>query len=89
MSQGEVARRARVSAKFIGEMERGRANPSLVTMLLVAGALDCDLQQLFQPDGASNYITFRATDVQRGRDAVAVLASMLAARKNAPRRSSR
>lgn len=50
MLQKELGRRARVSGKFIGEIERGESNPSLLTMALVADALNCTLVDLLATD---------------------------------------
>jgi DNA-binding XRE family transcriptional regulator len=36
-----------VSYKFIGQIERGQSNPSLITMALVADSLGCSLADLF------------------------------------------
>jgi transcriptional regulator with XRE-family HTH domain len=85
MSQPALGRRSRVGTKFIGEIERGTSNPSLVTMALVADALDCSLTDLFQSEKSVTYVSMRADDARRVQDAAAVIASVLATRKRARR----
>jgi transcriptional regulator with XRE-family HTH domain len=87
LSQPELGRRARVTPKYIGEIERGTSNPSLVTMALVAGALGCGVVELLQPE-KSAYLLLRADDARLARDAAAVIASVLSPRKRARRAAS-
>ncbi|HET7288245.1 MAG TPA: helix-turn-helix transcriptional regulator [Pyrinomonadaceae bacterium] len=47
MTQRELARRSRVGYRFISEMELGRENPSLATIVLLADGLGCELADLF------------------------------------------
>ncbi len=49
-SQRELARRAHMTQGFISELECGKANPSLETMVLVADALRCPLVELVRTD---------------------------------------
>ena len=76
MSQPELGRGARVTGKFIGLIERGTSNPSLVTMAFVADALGCELAELFELEHASG-ASLRARDVRRARQALDVLGSIL------------
>ena len=46
MTQAALGRRSRMSGKSIGEIERGVANPSLLTMQAVAKALGVGLRDL-------------------------------------------
>jgi len=46
LTQGALAKRARCALAFISLIERGKANPSLVTMVLIAGALECAVPDL-------------------------------------------
>ena len=94
MSQLELARRSRVTTKFIGQIERGTSNPSLVTMVLVADALRCSLTDLLQSDVAvprpnktPAYISLRADDVWRVQHAAAVIASVLVLPRKGARRA--
>jgi transcriptional regulator with XRE-family HTH domain len=50
ITQGELADRARVRRAFISLIERGKANPSLVTIALLAEAMDCGILDLLSPD---------------------------------------
>lgn len=52
ISQPELGRLARVTPKFIGQIERGESNPSLATMVLVADALGADLLDLLQAENS-------------------------------------
>jgi transcriptional regulator with XRE-family HTH domain len=42
LSQRDLARAARIDRSYIQEIERGIANPTLVTLALLAQALDCE-----------------------------------------------
>ena len=50
ISQIELGRRARVSVRFVGLIERGESNPSLITMTLIADSLGCNIIDLLQPE---------------------------------------
>lgn len=69
--------------KFIGQIERGTSNPSLVTMSLVAGALGCSLIELLQTEKPSTdaYVLLRLDDMRRAKEALAALTSVLAPRR--------
>lgn len=84
LSQQELGRRARVTANFIGKMERGTSNPSLVTMALVAAALGCSLAELLQADAmartphkSTQSVSLSADDMRRAQQAAAIIASVL------------
>lgn len=78
MSQPELGRRARVGPKFISQIERGIGNPSLLTMALMADALDCDLVDLLPSDrSVSRYTLVLADDIRRAREAASVVAEAL------------
>ena len=47
-SQQELGEKADVNYKFVGEIERGRQNPSLDILSKIAGALEIDLSELFR-----------------------------------------
>jgi transcriptional regulator with XRE-family HTH domain len=47
-TQEELGKRAELSYKFIGEIERGRQNPSFDTFIKIAAALKLDLPELFR-----------------------------------------
>jgi transcriptional regulator with XRE-family HTH domain len=50
MTQVELAKRAYGLPNFIGQIERGQTNPSLVSIAPIAAALGCDVWDLFVPD---------------------------------------
>jgi transcriptional regulator with XRE-family HTH domain len=47
LTQNELAEHAEVSVKHLGEVERGRGNPSLSSLQKLAGALGISLGELF------------------------------------------
>jgi len=47
MTQEQVAERAGLSLQSVGEIERGRGNPTLVNVERLAAALDVELTALF------------------------------------------
>lgn len=77
MSQPELGRRARVSAKFIGQIERCESNPSLESMAMVAAALDCQLSDLLPSDPSPAFVTLREADLRRAQDALTVAVTAL------------
>ena len=48
MTQEQLAERSGLSYKFIGEIERGDANPTIATVDRLAAALDVDMSTLFK-----------------------------------------
>jgi transcriptional regulator with XRE-family HTH domain len=81
LSQPDLGRMARVTPKYIGEIEPGSSNPSLVTMALVADALGCGLADLLPTDKSAAYVSLRADDARRVHDAATVISSLLSPRK--------
>jgi len=49
-TQEELGQRADVNYKFIGEIERGRQNPSLNVLYKIATAMQVDLPELFRSE---------------------------------------
>ena len=47
-SQQQLGEKADVNYKFVGEIERGRQNPSFDTLLKIASALGVELSELFR-----------------------------------------
>ena len=72
LTQETVAERAGVSYKFLGEVERGRANPSLLTIDRICGALGVEIDDLW---GETPYARVR----REHGDAVFVLRETLGA----------
>ena len=85
LSQIELGRRSRVTAKFIGQIELGTSNPSLVTMAFVAAALNCNVADLLPTDAVVPSVLIGTDEMARAQEALAVLGSVLTPRKNAPR----
>lgn len=50
LSQEELADRAQLDRKTIGNIETGKANPELLTMELIATALDTSISELLIVD---------------------------------------
>lgn len=48
LTQERLADRAELSTRFLGQVERGEANPSLVAMDAIAAALDVEFRELLQ-----------------------------------------
>jgi len=91
MSQPELARRSRVTTKFIGQVERAESNSSVATLALIAEAMGCDLADLFQAEGHApyDYVAIRTDDALRAQEALAVLKSVLTTRRRVRRASVR
>lgn len=47
LTQEQLGEKAGISYKFIGEVERGTVNPSLDSLIGIAGALDVGVRELF------------------------------------------
>src|SRR5918999_6085086 len=91
LSQPELARRSRVTAKFIGQVERAESNSSVATLALIAEGLGCALSDLFKSDahGPYAYVVLRVDEVRRAQDALAVLRSALTPRARRRSRATR
>ena len=53
MTQRQLADRAFLKRLFISRIERGEANPSLVSITLIAIALGCTVVEMFEPERPS------------------------------------
>jgi transcriptional regulator with XRE-family HTH domain len=51
ISLRELDRRSHVGFRFIGELELGKENPSLATVMRLADGLECELTDLFSALG--------------------------------------
>lgn len=75
LTQEALAERAGLSYKFIGEVERGRGNPTLTTLAALANALGVSLIDLLGVEADRPRLTPRqATQV---RDALASLETLV------------
>ena len=70
-----MAERARLSYKFIGEVERGRGNPTLTTLSALSEALDVGLVDLLGLEGERPRLTAR--QVSQVRDALASIETLV------------
>jgi len=88
MTQEDVAERSGLSYKFIGEVERGAANPSINTLDKLAGGLGVELGHLF---GSPLVYTPVRGEAPLVREVAASLEEILARlrRETSPRRRSR
>ncbi|HEY0875583.1 MAG TPA: helix-turn-helix transcriptional regulator, partial [Vicinamibacterales bacterium] len=77
LSQRQLAARAHMRKKFIGEIERGTSNPSLESMVLVADALGCELAELLPSGDTLRTAAFKADELCKAHNALAVLTSIL------------
>jgi len=89
-TQEDVAERAGLSYKFIGEVERGIANPSVDTLDRLAGALGVQLSDFFGTTRTTAY-PVHDRDVPMVREVLASLESVIARLQRAtpPTRSRR
>ena len=71
MSQEQLAAKAGLSYKFVGEVERGTGNPTVDTLAALSDALGVDAPELFgEPTGrrpASRFVTISTQDWERLR----------------------
>jgi transcriptional regulator with XRE-family HTH domain len=74
VTQEQLAERAGLSYKFIGEIERGKANPTIDTLYEIARALRIEVHELLltpgRETGPDALYRFGAHDVQIIREAL-------------------
>lgn len=83
MSQEQLAARAGLSYKFVGEVERGVGNPTVDTLAAVSAALGVDVPELFgvlprRP--ASTLVFFPKQDWDQVRAATEILTRVVGKR---------
>jgi transcriptional regulator with XRE-family HTH domain len=88
LSHAELAVLARMTDRFIWQIERGKTNPSLESMAFVATALNCTVADLL-PTGAVPSVSISAEDMRRAQEALAVLGSIMTSRKLSRRTNGR
>lgn len=49
VSQDDLAHMADIERAYVGHLERGAKNPTVVTLDKLANALQCDIAELFAP----------------------------------------
>ena len=79
LTQEELAERCGLSQKFIGEIERGLANPTIETVSQIARALAMDISALFAAAGHAHDEPYRMSkrDLQMVREAADTLDSVM------------
>jgi transcriptional regulator with XRE-family HTH domain len=77
MTQEDVAERGGLSYKFIGEVERGSANPSIKTLELLATGLGVQLADFFVGLPTAAYAS-RRTEVPLAREVATTLENIAA-----------
>jgi transcriptional regulator with XRE-family HTH domain len=87
MTQENVAERAGLSYKFIGEVERGSANPSMKTLERLATGLGVQLADLFAGLPTTAYSS-RQSEVPLVREVATSLEEMAARLRRATRTRS-
>jgi len=75
LTQEQLAERAGLSDKFIGEVERGRGNPTLTTLSALSEALGVGLIDLLGLEGERPRLTAR--QVSQVRDALASIETLV------------
>jgi transcriptional regulator with XRE-family HTH domain len=81
LSQERLAERAGLSYKFVGEIERGVGNPTILTLARLATALDVDVVELLgpPPDEAAeeNLYAISERHLHTVRDALAAVETVI------------
>ena len=79
LTQEELAERCGLSQKFIGEIERGLANPTIETVSQIARGLAMDMSALFAAAGPAQDEPYRLSkrDLQMVREAADSLESVM------------
>jgi transcriptional regulator with XRE-family HTH domain len=54
LTQEDVEARSGFSQQYLSDLERGRRNPTVITLYELAQALEVSHVELVQPDGESN-----------------------------------
>jgi len=86
LTQGQLAARAGVSHKLIGEIERGIANPTIDTLGHLSEALDLEVGDFFAnlTGAAGRHVT--TSEMERVQDSVALLTEVLGRREDSSTR---
>ena len=92
MTQEALAERSGLSYKFVGEIERGKGNPTVETLRRLSLGLDIEIDQLFaapsRSSGPDALYQIRTRDLQSIREALES-ADTLLSRLGPSARSSR
>lgn len=72
LTQEELGEKSGLSYKFVGEIERGKVNPSLDSLVRIANALDVKVGDLF-PHDVDIFPQFSSQDLQLIKKALRLL----------------
>lgn len=89
LTQAQLAARAELSHKFVGEIERGTANPTVDTLAGLAEALGVEIAELFEvagPEPRTDLYSLTPPEVQRVREALESLEAVVEHLDPRPRR---
>jgi transcriptional regulator with XRE-family HTH domain len=89
LTQEAVAEKAGVSYKFLGEVERGTANPSLLTLDRICQALGVDIDDLWGESGYARVRREHGDAVFVLRETLGAMQKVLDRAKTGRRRASR
>ena len=92
LTQEQLAERAGLSYKFIGEIERGRGNPTIDTLFKLSQALELDVADLFGVAGAwkpADVFGLSAREAQMVREAARSLGDVADRLESPPYRRRR
>ena len=64
-TQDQIAERAGLSSKSVGEIERGEGNPELDSIVRLADALEVEVADLFTPDTAVAQVSVERLETVR------------------------
>jgi transcriptional regulator with XRE-family HTH domain len=94
-TQEDLGERAALSYKFVGQIERGRGNPSIETLQRLSGALGVDVTELFGSPGfvaREEGYSLTPEELSRVREALdsagGVLKRLASSRRKAKRKRS-
>jgi transcriptional regulator with XRE-family HTH domain len=73
LTQAQLAARAGISAKTVGEVERGEANPTVSLLEDICSALSVEVAMLFDSADAPSAYIMTPRDLQAVREAVQAL----------------
>lgn len=89
MTQEQLAERAELSAKFIGEIERGRGNPALQTLARLADALGVGLIDMLVDERPPTLTSRQILQVREALSSIETLVELAGTAAETPRRNRR
>ncbi len=89
LTQAQLAARAGISAKTVGEVERGEANPTISLLEDICSALSVEVAFLFDAAESPSAYIMTVRDLQTVREAVDALDTVFGAELTTPARARR